>query len=407
MKGNINRAHPALPHVFAPELIIERGSGDYVWDSEGRKYLDLTSGIAVHPLGHCNSHIVRAMEEQAKKLAHCSNIFATPSAIDLCTKLVNLANREFGSNAFAAAFLCNSGTEANEAALKFARLFAQRKGNEKKKDLVYFENSFHGRSMGSLSVTGQPRYRDAFEPLLPRCVSVPYNDCAALRKTVNDSTAAVIVEIIQGEGGLSLLSREMADCLGELSQKYDFLVIADEVQTALYRTGPLFASTALKLCPDIISIAKSLGGGLPAGALLYGSKLQQILKVGDHGTTLGGNPLVSAVALALLEELEDPRFQQKRRESAACLDALLQKICKEQKLLTPLGRGHLRGIELSAAEAQSAVIAKIIAQCRKHRLLILQTGTRGLRIAPSLLCSKETLQEAMKILQEALRELIP
>ncbi|XP_060084925.1 acetylornithine aminotransferase-like [Ylistrum balloti] len=402
-----------LPSVYAPDIVLSKAKGDRVWDTAGAVYIDFCGGIAVQSLGHSHPSILRAIHIQSKKIMHCSNLFASEAYIALAKELATLACTEFSSrgdtsilqNPFSACFLCNSGTEANEAALKFARLAAYRKNKKKKNVFVSFHNSFHGRTLGALSVTGQEQYRHAFAPLLPNCIHVPYNDCDALGAAIDENTAAVIVELIQGEGGLSSIDNKMAHTLHALARKFHFLIIADEVQTGLYRCGSAFASTLYGLRPDIITLAKALGGGLPAAAVLYRKDIQDMLRVGDHGSTLGGNPLVAAVALATLSVLRSQKFQEKRNTSAQQLYAMLQDICVQHSGLSVLGAGHLRGIRLDK-KLDSSTIPAILSRCREKGLLILRTGSDGLRIAPSLNCSHTTMRKAMQILGTVLSELL-
>ncbi len=424
--NTILTTYPQLTHSYNPQLIIKKAKGDYVWDIHGNKYIDFTGGIAVHALGHSHPAVIRNITKQAKKVLHQSNLYTYPASIELCKQLVDTANNEFhrthtvshgeataenshhDTTHFAASFLCNSGTEANEAALKFTRLYFYRNNMKHKTHFVAFKNSFHGRTMGALSVTGQEKYRSPFEPLLPHCSIVPYNDCTSLQQAVTDQTAAVIFEPIQGEGGLEALTQETATCLQALAKKYSFFIIADEVQTGLYRCGNFFASSLLPLQPDIITLAKALGGGTAGGAVIYSQKIQHILQAGDHGTTLGGNPLTASCGLTVLSLLQQKHIQNKRHISAQSLEKNITILCNTYTHIHPLGKGHLRGIHFSEADtnknAINTTITSIISECQEKGLLILRTGTHGLRLAPSFLCSPHTIQKAFSILSQSIKK---
>lgn len=405
----------ALPPVFSPSLVLTQGSGDYVFDQDGKKYVDLTGGIAVNAFGHRWDIIGPAVKRQMEKIIHCSNYFTTQPHMDLCGALVALANKHAAAAHFRSAFICNSGTEANEAALKFARLVARRSiRNEQKTQLIFLSGAFHGRTMGALSVTARAKYKKDFEPLIPGCVEVEYNNSAQLIKAVSDNTAALIVEAVQGEGGLAELSADFAETITQLQRQYRFLLIADEIQAGLFRTGDAFAFTRNGLLPDIITLAKSLGGGLPIGAAIMSDAASVALSPGDHGSTMGGNPVACAAANAVLKKLSSKITRLRIEQSAKYLDkklaalvASVQRAKNNAKNnsdnaegLRPLGRGHLRGLALPPQCSSDAVLEA----CRKKGLLVLKTGENALRIAPSLLCEESAVDKGMKILRAALLE---
>ncbi|ADN02940.1 aspartate aminotransferase family protein [Spirochaeta thermophila] len=385
----------ALPRQYGTEfLVLERGEGVYLYDIAGNRYLDFTAGIAVNALGYGDPEISRIMAEQAEKLIHVSNLF---SAMPTLT----LAERLCASGGFAAAHLCNSGTEANEAALKYARLYARAAKGEHAVRFLCFTHGFHGRTMGSLSVTPTPAYQEKFLPLVPGVVSAPYNDVEALEALLDERYAAVIVEPVQGEGGLEVMSREFAEVLNRLCRKYDVLLIADEVQTGLGRTGYLYGSEAVGLEPDIITLAKPLGGGLPLGATLIPERVNNLLSVGDHGSTFGGGPLACAVGLHVWETVSRPEFLAEVREKGEFLARKLEAMVETFPfVLRRKGLGLLQGLELS----EKVPVKEVIARAREKGLLVLRSGRNVVRLAPPLVVSREELEEGCAILEAIFAE---
>lgn len=400
LKPSTNPESTYISPVFQPALNIVQGSDDFVFDEHGNKYIDFTSGIAVNSFGYRNHVIYQPLQDQLSKIVHTSNLFTTPPYIQLCKQLVQLTNKAFKHSDFASVFLTNSGTEANEAALKFAKLYAHRLfAQDDKVEFIAFHNSFHGRSMGSLSVTGQDKHRKPFEPLLPNVAFIEYNNSDMLARAASDYTAAIIVEPMQGEGGLEKMTAEFAQTINTCAKKHNIIVIADEIQTGLYRTGPLYASTILGLQPHIITLAKSLGGGFPLGAVITHKMIHDVLQKGDHGTTTGGNPVICNMALSLLKHLQFPATQLLRKQSSRKINREIVHICnKYGEGYTPLGSGHLRGITIP----NTIKVDTIITHARKHGLLLLKTGNNSLRIAPSLVCNNAQIAKGFRILRKIL-----
>ena len=394
---------PPLPRQYGTELLVlKEGKGVYLWDVQGNRYLDFGSGIAVNALGYGREDIARVAADQMRKIVHTSNLFTTEPTLTLASKLI-------ASGPFQAVHFGNSGTEANETALKYARLYAKRKRGEGHHALLTFSHAFHGRTLGALSVTPTEAYREPFEPLLPGVEVCPYNDVEALKKTVDERFSGIIVEVVQGEGGLEVMSREFAQALNELRDAFDLVLIADEVQTGLGRTGYLYASEAVGLLPDIITLAKPLAGGLPLSATLIPEKINSLLKVGDHGTTFGGGPVTTAVASYLWDTVSNPDFHKEVREKGEFLEAELESLRKEWSsgalLLSRVrGLGLLRGLEVEVEKGDMGEwMKKILQAARKEGVLVLRSGKNVIRIAPPLVISREEIREGIEKLRRALQ----
>lgn len=397
--------HSYISPVFRPSLSIIDSSNDYVFDHTGKKYIDFTSGIAVNAFGHKKFSTIHASIQQMFKVIHVSNLFTAPPQLSLCKYLVQLANKSIKNVTYKSVFLSNSGTEANEAALKFAKLVAKRHhpSLSNKVEIISFENSFHGRTLGALSVTGQDKYKIDFAPLLPNITVLPYNDIDALKNAVTNNTAAIIVELIQGEGGLSKMSTEFAHAINTVATAHNVTVIADEVQTGLYRAGALFASKKVGLMPHIITLSKSLGGGFPLGATITSDTIHDILKPGDHGTTIGGNPVICNVALTNLKKLTNQITHSKITMSTFWLNYELNAVVRKYKniAIRKLGDGAMRGIQFSTM----VDVHQIVEYARKHGLLLLTTGTHSIRIMPSLVCKKHVIKKGMRILHKVINKI--
>jgi acetylornithine/N-succinyldiaminopimelate aminotransferase len=394
---------PPLPRQYGTELLVlKEGKGVYLWDVQGNRYLDFGSGIAVNALGYGREDIARVAADQMRRIVHTSNLYTTEPTLTLASKLI-------ASGPFQAVHFGNSGTEANETALKYARLYAKRKRGEGHHALLTFSHAFHGRTLGALSVTPTETYREPFEPLLPGVEVCPYNDVEALKKTVDERFSGIIVEVVQGEGGLEVMSREFAQALNELRDAFDLVLIADEVQTGLGRTGYLYASEAVGLLPDIITLAKPLAGGLPLSATLIPEKINSLLKVGDHGTTFGGGPVTTAVASYLWDTVSNPDFHKEVREKGEFLEAELESLRKEWSsgalLLSRVrGLGLLRGLEVEVEKGDMGEwMKKILQAARKEGVLVLRSGKNVIRIAPPLVISREEIREGIEKLRRALQ----
>jgi acetylornithine/N-succinyldiaminopimelate aminotransferase len=390
MTGAIAKNHP-LPAQYAAELlVVTRGDGVHLEDAAGKRYLDFAGGIAVNALGYGREDLARAAYEQMLRLPHISNVFANEPALEL-------AHRLRASGDWAAVFFGNSGSEANEAALKYARLYALRTKGPDHHRILCFSGAFHGRTMGALSCTPTAKYQDPFAPLVPGVAVAPYNDEAALERVLDGGFAAIIVEVVQGEGGLSVMSPGFAAALNRLCRKHDVLLIADEVQTGLCRTGDLFASRAIGLEPDLVTLAKPLAGGLPLSAVLIPEKVNRLLHLGEHGTTFGGGPVTTAVALKVWDIVSQPSFAAGVREKGAHLRELLEGLRARRGAVSDVrGRGLLAGFGYRGDGAA------LIARLQEKGLLVLRSGTDAIRIAPPLVITKEEIAEGVNIIEEAL-----
>ena len=397
------KEHP-LPNCFSPELLmISKGDGVWLEDAAGRRYLDFTGGIAVNALGYGREDLAEIACRQMKKLVHISNLFITEPALELATKMI--AHGVHGASGdFQAVQFLNSGSEANETALKYARLYALRRKGEGHHKLLCFSDSFHGRTMGALSVTPNPKYQAPFLPLVPGVEVAEYNDTDGLEKALDESFAGVIVEVIQGEGGLSGMSREFAAALNRLCRMHDLILIADEVQTGLSRTGSFYASTEVGLEPDIITLAKPLAAGLPLSAVLIPEKVNTLIHVGDHGTTFGGGPVTTAVASKVWDILSNLQFIAQIRDKGEYLAEKLEALAKGYSFLGGLrGRGLLLGVEVlqerlpQRAENADSMPA-LLQAFREEGMLILRSGQNILRIAPPLIIGTEEIDTGITIM---------
>lgn len=390
--------NPPFPKQFATDLLtIDRGEGVYLFDVSGKRYLDLGAGIAVNALGYGNEEIARVAYEQMRKLVHISNLYTTEPAVELAFKLT-------ATGSFEAVHFGSSGTEANEAAIKYARLYAYRRRGPGHAKLLCFDNGFHGRTLGALSVTANSHYQEPFGPLLPGVTVLPFNDPSALESTLSSDYAGVIVEVIQGEGGLRLMTKEFAGALNAVCAKHDLILIADEVQTGLGRTGYPFASSMVGLAPDIITLAKPLGGGLPLSATLIPAKVNQLIRPGEHGSTFGGGPVTTAVASKILDTVLDPRFLEEVRGKAAALDEGLRRLAARFPFVQELrGAGMLRGIAVD--ENRAGTTAELIARGREEGLIILRSGVNVLRIAPPLVISRDEIAMGLELLERLFAKL--
>ncbi|GAA1844563.1 acetylornithine transaminase [Brevibacterium marinum] len=371
-----------LSPVFgSPQLDLVRGEGVHAWDASGKKYLDLLAGIAVNALGHCHPNWVKALSEQAATLGHISNFFTSPPQINLATKLHEVLDLPAGS----AVFFSNSGTEANEAAFKMAR----RAAGGGRPIIIAVEGAFHGRTMGSLALTAKAAYREPFAPGVPGVVHVPYGDVDALAAAINDTTAAVFIEPIQGEVGVRSHPAGYLTAARELTRDAGALLVLDEVQSGVARTGSWFAHQDPEIgegvVPDIITSAKGLGGGMPIGATItVGDANTKLLEAGQHGTTFGGNPIACAAGLAVLETIETENLLTHTRETGSWLAEQLTAV-DGVKAVT--GTGLLLGIELSEGHDAKAVAARAL----EAGFIINPVTPDRLRLAPPLIVTREDL----------------
>ncbi len=387
--------NPPFPKNYSTEFIVFT-SGDGVWltDRVGKRYLDFGSGIAVNALGYGKKDLAQVAAEQMGKLIHVSNLYATEPALKLSQVLVD-------SGPFAAVHFGNSGSEANEAALKYARLYSLRTKGEGNHKILSFTNAFHGRTLGALSSTFTPKYQDPFKPLLPGFEVCPFNDVDQLEGTLDRSFAAVIVEVIQGEGGLEKMKEEFVSALNRLSKEYDVLVVVDEVQTGLARTGSLYAHQLVGLEPDIVTLSKPLAAGLPLSATLIPERVDSLLHVGEHGTTFGGGPVTTAVALEVWKTLSDAGFIAEVAAKGEFLARNLEELKGKYPFLGRVkGDGLLRGIEVNEID-----IPKVLTAAQEAGLLILRSGQNVLRLVPPLIISEDEMLQGIGILDQVFKKI--
>ncbi len=386
-----------VPNYAPAAMLPVRGEGARVWDSEGRDYVDFAGGIAVNALGHCHPAMVKAVQEQSTKLWHMANGFTNAPALELAQRLV--------ANTFAErVFFCNSGGEANEAAFKLARKYAQDTYGAHKHEIIATHNSFHGRTLFTVSVGGQPKYWHGFEPLPQGIKHVPYNDLEAMKAVVNDNTCAVVVEPIQGEGGVLPIDPAYLKGLRELCDKHNALLILDEVQSGVGRSGYLYAYMEHGVEPDILTSAKALGGGFPIAAMLTKEKFAKALTVGSHGSTYGGNAMACAVGCAVFDVINSPTVLQGVKDRHGLFREYLTKLANQYGVFTQVrGKGLLIGLVLS--EQWKGKSKDIVSAAQAEGLLILQAGPDVLRLAPSLIINESDVKEGMARFEQALKKI--
>lgn len=387
-----------VPNYAPVGMIPVRGEGSRLWDQQGREYIDLAGGIAVNALGHAHPGLIEALTEQAGKLWHVSNIMTNEPALRLASKLIDatFANK---------VFFANSGAEANEAAFKLARRWAHEVAGPDKHEIIACTNSFHGRTLFTVSVGGQPKYSQGFGPALDGISHVPYNDLAALEAQMSERTCAVVVEPIQGEGGVIPAAMGYLQAVRELCDKYDALLIFDEVQSGMGRTGKLYAYMHSGVQPDILTSAKSLGGGFPIAAMLTSNKVASHFGVGTHGSTYGGNPLACAVAERVLDIVNTPEVLEGVEHRHQLLVEGLLAIAEVYPVFSRVrGSGLLLGAVLS--EAWTGQARQIQEAAQREGLLVLQAGPDVIRLAPSLIIPEDDIQEGLARLSKALARLV-
>lgn len=433
--GEVHNA--PIARCYATQLLrLDSGRGATVRDAGGRRYLDFSAGIAVNALGHGRRDLARIAAREMRRRIHVSNLFTTEPTVRLAARLVEstigdsartegtrAAGKHAGSRRagepgdparagtgvseaghFSAVFFGNSGTEANEAALKFARLYARTMRGAGNHRLVSFTGGFHGRSMGALSTTANAAYREPFEPLIGGVEYLPYNDIDAL-DALDSTVAGVIVEPIQGEGGLDALTPEFAQALNDRCGAHDIVLIADEIQSGMGRSGELYACDTVGLVPDIVTLSKPLAAGLPLSATLIPERINAMLKPGDHGSTFGGGPVTCAVAERVWDNVSAPSFLERVREAGLRLTAGLEELATAH----PIASGGVKGsgllcglaLEVDSGHAKEAVTA-IMAAAREAGLLILRSGSNVLRIAPPLTIRKREIDRGLDLLDSAL-----
>ena len=386
-----------LPVYRQRELILQRGEGARLWDSEGRDYVDFGAGIAVCSLGHCNPELTAALTEQAGKLWHTSNVFYSEPPLRLAQELV--AASRFAERAF----LCNSGAEANEAAIKLVRKWASEQGRPpERRTIITFHGSFHGRTLATVTATAQPKYQHGYEPLPGGFRYVDFNDIAALETAMAaGDVAAVMLEPVQGESGVIPAAAGYLQAVRALCDRHNALLVLDEIQAGMSRTGSLFAHWQDDVVPDIVTLAKALGGGFPIGALLAGPKVAQTMQFGAHGTTFGGNPLAAAVARVALRTLASDAIATNVQRQTRALREGLAAINADLGLFSEVrGRGLMLGAVLTPGHAGKA--GAILDHAAEHGLLLLQAGPDVLRFVPALNISDAEVADGLARLRMAL-----
>jgi predicted acetylornithine/succinylornithine family transaminase len=372
-----------------PKFVLTHGEGVHVFDKDGKRYLDFVAGIAVNGLGYADPGAVRTLQEQAANLWHCSNLYYTEPQVRLAKLLVE--------NTFAdKVFFANSGTEAVEGAIKLARKWGRETKGRDGFEIVAFENSFHGRSMGALSATGQAKFREDFEPMLPGFSFAAFNDLDSSAALISPRTCAVIVEPVQGEGGIYPAEVEFLQGLRKLCDERRCLLILDEIQCGLGRTGTFCAYEQYGIRPDMMVIAKPLAGGLPMGAILMTDEIAEHVKVGNHGSTFGGGPLIASVAEYVVQKISQPAFLEQVRENGEYLRLQLEKLLPVwPEIVAVRSKGLMFGAELSIA-AQP-----VIESCAENGLLVCKAGDKTLRLVPPLIVERPHIDEAVRILKLA------
>lgn len=368
-------------------IVLTRGEGCFVYDADGKKYLDLVAGIAVNGLGHCPPKVVEAICKQAGTLMHVSNLYYNTLQPQLAKILMSISDMD-------KAFFCNSGAEANEAAMKLARKATKVSGHPEKTVIITAEKSFHGRTLAAITATGQPKYQKSFTPLAPDYEYVPYNDVEALKSMVNEKTCAIMMEPVQGESGVHPGSVEFLKTARELCDKFGAVLIFDEVQTGLGRTGKMFGYQHSGVIPDVMTLAKTLGGGFPIGACLARGKYADVFQPGDHASTFGGNPLACAAAIATLTEIIDGGWVDNADKVGAYL--------REQLAALP-GIKEVRGPGLMiAAEFKEPIAKSVATKAMENGLILNPIGDSIIRFVPPLILTRENVDQAISVLRECI-----
>ncbi len=377
-------------------VALVRGEGSRVWDSNGKEYLDFTGGIAVTALGHSHPKVVGTLREQAATLIHVSNLFHIPQQAQLAQLLCehSFADRVFFSN---------SGAEANETAIKLARKWAKEHGSSDRGDIISMRGGFHGRTLATVTATAQQKYHHGFEPLPGGFKYVAFNDLKALERAIDSRTAAVLVEPVQGEGGVIVPDEDYLPGLRKLCDEAGVLLILDEIQTGMGRTGKLWAYEHSGVAPDIMTVAKALANGVPIGATLATEDVARVFTPGAHGSTFGGNPLATAVGVTVLSTIIEDRLA----ERAGCMGKLMLEAIEAIRARHPKAVKEVRGRGLLAGLDLVPPVADAVAACRERGLLVLTAGDNTLRLAPALVVSEKEIAEACGIIDVALKAVTP
>jgi predicted acetylornithine/succinylornithine family transaminase len=380
------------PNYGVRDVMLVRGEGCRVWDADGREYLDFLAGISVCNLGHCHPNVVSAIREQAGELMHCSNLYLIPPQVELAERLTSLCFAD-------RAFFANSGAEVNEGAIKLARLYSKKKHGENRYEIITVRNSFHGRTMATLTATGQDKIQKGFEPLVQGFKYANLNDIESVREQIGDMTCAIMVEPVQGEGGIVPCTPEFLRELRAECDKHKLLLIYDEIQCGMARCGKMFAHQLLGTDPDIMTLAKALGNGIPIGALLTREEIAAVLEPGTHGSTFGGNPLACAAALAVVETMLERKLPERAaRMGEYFADGLRSALTDHDNVKEIRAIGLMVGIELTHPGAD------VVKHCAERGLLINCTMGHVLRLLPPLVVTEEQCDHAIEVIAHVLRE---
>ena len=392
----MERADKVIMHTYGRQpLVLVKGEGCRVWDDQGREYLDCVAGLAVVNLGHAHPAIAKAAAAQLTQLVHVSNIYYTTPMVELAEALVRLSFAD-------RVFFANSGAEVNEGAIKLVRRYSRERFGAGRHRIICMENSFHGRTLGALSATGQPKFWQGFDPLLPGFSFVPFNDLEAVAQAVDDTVCAVMLEPIQGEGGVCLPSPDYLKGVRQLCNDKGLLLILDEIQTGLGRTGKLFAQENFGITPDVMTLAKALANGLPMGALLATAEVAAAFVPGTHASTFGAGPVVAAAANTALSLLSAPEFLAGVRERGVFVEKGLLALQAELPVIKEVrGLGLMWGLELTQEGTP------VVAACRERGLLLNCTQGNVIRLLPPLVITPKELDAAIGILRDALKMVFP
>lgn len=387
----INKAEENLIHTYnRADLVLDHGDGVYLYDVEGNKYLDFAAGIAVYALGYNYKDYNEALKAQIDKVVHISNLYYSEPLAEAAQKLVR-------ATGLSKAFFTNSGTEAIEGALKLAKKYAYLRDNCTDHEIIAMEHSFHGRSMGALSVTGNAHYREAFGPLIPGIRFAEYNNLESVKALVNKKTCAIICETVQGEGGIFPADKEFLEGLRKLCDENDMLLILDEIQCGMGRTGSMFAYQQYGVMPDVVTSAKALGCGIPVGAFVAGSKCDKVLVPGDHGTTYGGNPLATAAASKVFDLFAENDIIGHVNEVAPYLMERLKDFAgRHSSVKAVRGLGLMCGMQFK----DELPVGNVVRATREHGLIVISAGLNTLRFVPPLIITKQNVDEMIDILEK-------
>ncbi len=385
----IDIAEEALLHTYNRyQIVLDRGEGVYLYDNDGKRYLDFAAGIAVFALGYKNESYNEALIQQINKLIHTSNLYYNVPAIEAAVKIKKASGMD-------RVFFTNSGTEAIEGAIKLARKYAYQKDNTTDHEIIAMQHSFHGRSLGALSVTGNVKYQEAFKPLIGGVKFAEFNDLDSVREQITEKTCAIILETVQGEGGIYPAEKEFLQGVREICDKRDIVLILDEIQCGMGRTGTMFAWQQYGVKPDIMTVAKALGCGIPVGAFVAVERVAKAMQPGDHGTTYGGNPLACAAVNKVFELFEEGNIVEHVNEVSGYLEEKLEEMIKKYDIVkTRRGKGLMQGLELTIP-AQD-----IILKALQKGLILITAGQNIIRLVPPLIITKEHIEEMAEILNQ-------